>query len=135
MSTEIEVSQESQVADVLALSESMLQRERQEGVIDVLADPAQSKRFTNLRPKEYLLYAKILYEHRDIDVIAAWEDAQAQGISRDYVPPDMPRELVAPDWHLRVSLRGLLINVFRSIAHLVEGSGGGGKIGWFGRRK
>lgn len=125
-----EVVVDSQMADVLALSESMLQKERQEGVINVLADPANLARFTDIGRKEPQLFGKMLYEHMDIAAIRAWEDNGG-----DYIAPEMPDYLFRPDWHLRTSKLGKLIGVFRSISHLTEGGQSGGRIGFFGRRK
>ncbi len=132
MSTEeIEIQPESQVTDVLALSESMLQKERVEGVVANIAQPEDVRRFTNLPRKLAPLFAKMLYEDTDIDTIQRWEENGG-----DYVPPEMPPELYTPDWHLRTSADALILKLFKSISHLVEGaSGGGGRVGFFGRRR
>lgn len=127
-----EMEKESPISDILALADSSVAQERQEGVVNVLADPEQLKRFTNLRRQEHLRYAKILYEHKDIDTIEAWEKS---GYSIEYVPPPMPRILVEPDLNLRVSLDALLVKTFRSISHLVEGKASSGRPGFFGRRR
>lgn len=123
---------ETPISDVLTLADSSVATERQEGVVNVLADPEQLKRFTNLRRKEHIRYAKILYEHKDIDTIEAWE---LSGYAKDYVPPPMPRILIEPDLNLRVSVDALLLKTFRSISHLVEGKTSTGRVGFFGRKK
>lgn len=118
------------IKDVLALSESMVAKERQEGVIDVLANPEVLERFTNLKRSDPIRYAKLMYLLADTLAIEKWE--------RDggtYQAPDMDHYLVIPDLNLRTSEQGFLTKVFKSISHLTEGSGGGGKVGWFGRRK
>ncbi len=130
--TEETHAEEAPITDVLALADSSVAQERQEGVVDVLADPEQLKRFTNLRRQEHIRYAKILYRLKDIDTIEEWEKS---GYSIEYVPPPMPRILVEPDLNLRVSLDALLVKTFRSISHLVEGKASTGRVGWFGRRK
>ncbi len=127
-----EAHEETPISDVLALADSSVAQERQEGVVNVLADPEQLKRFTNLRRQEHIRYAKIIYEHKDIDTIEAWEKS---GYSIEYVPPPMPRILVEPDLNLRVSLDALLVKTFRSISHLVEGKASSGRPGFFGRRR
>lgn len=125
-----EVVVDSQVSDVLALSESDVAKARQEGALDVLSKPDELKRFTLLKRKQPVEYAKILYIHADIDAIEKWEKEGG-----DYVPPQMSRMLVEPDLHLKVSSDALLIKVVKSISHLVESAPSGGRVGFFGRRK
>lgn len=115
----------------LSLSENSGAKERQEGVIDRLAEPKILERFTDIGRREPQLFAKMYYLHKDIDAIEKWEDEGG-----DYHPPPMPEELFTPDLQARVSKLGKLIGVFQKVSHLVEGSsGGGGRGGIFGRRR
>lgn len=130
-------------SDLLAQQEGLTFKDRQEGIVGTLADPDEVKRFTNLRKRDPVLFAKILYIHEDIKAMEKWENDQINGgptkegevwMGGDYIPPEMPKALVLPDWHLRTSEQNLLIKVFKSISHLVEG-GSGGRSGFFGRHK
>lgn len=128
----IEVIAEKAVTDTtLALSENAGAKERQEGVIDRLAEPKILERFTDIGRREPQLFAKMQYLHKDIEAMEKWEEDGG-----DYKPPQMPQELFAPDLQARVSKLGKLIGVFQKVSHLVEGnSGGGGRGGIFGRRR
>ncbi len=108
----------------------MVAKERQEGVVDVLANPAILERFTNLRKKDPVRYAMLMYLIADADAIEKWEREGGT-----YHPPDMDKYLIQEDWTLRTSDTGFLTKVFKSISHLTEGGSSGGKLGWFGRRK
>ena len=121
----------SSVKDVLALSESMVAKERQEGVVDTLSNPDKPFRFSHLKRKEPKQYAMAVYLLEDIRAIETWEENGGE-----YEPPDMDPYLINPDLDLRTSQDGFLVKVFKSISHLTEGSSsGGGRIGFFGRKK
>lgn len=118
------------LSDVLALSESTLSKERQEGVIDNLSTPGILERFSLMKKKEPKLYAMAQYLLEDIAAIEKWErDGGA------YHAPDMSMELLEADYNLRTSSDGFLIKVFKSISHLTEGASTGGRVGFWGRRK
>lgn len=133
MSDEVEeiIAASTVVDTTLSLSENAGARERQEGVIDRLAEPKILERFTDIGRREPQLFAKMYYLHKDIDAIEKWEEEGG-----DYHPPSMPAELFVPDLQARVSKLGKLIGVFQKVSHLVEGnSGGGSRGGFFGRRR
>ena len=155
-----EVVPEITAADVLLASEKVTKalREKQEGVIDVLSEPNQIKRFSNLRKSESIPLAKIQYAHKDRQTIGDWETEYVKWREREladwkgaiggkdviqllsenqppaYSAPTLPPDLVDAFLDYRTSEQHLLINVLKSVAHVVEGSGGG-KVGFFGRRK
>ncbi len=124
-----EEDQEDKVSDVLALSESMIAKERQEGVINVLADPENALRFTWLSRREYKDYAKALYLTRVFDALEVADD------TTEFRLPDFTPDLIMPDLHLRVSKESKLINVFKSVSHIAERGESGGRVGFFGRKK
>lgn len=133
------------VDTTLSLSESAGAKERQEGVIDRLAEPRILERFTDIGRREPQLFAKMHYYDQDIKAMEKWENDQINGgpskegevwNGGDYVPPDMPEHLFTIDLQARVSKLGKLIGVFQKVSHLVEGSSGGGaRGGFFGRRR
>lgn len=127
-----------QVADVIALSQNRIATGRQEGVVNVLSKPAELERFTNIRKRESILHSKIIFRHKLIDAIGEWEEKSMEkgnGEVAEFKVPDLPQELMRPDWNLRTSEQGFMVKVFQHISHLVEGSQGSGRPGLFGRRK
>lgn len=120
----------AEISDAMALTENPAVRKRTQDVIGVLSKPEAPQRFTSLKKKYSIAYAKILYMMEDI---AAMEDWETNG--GDYMPPDFPKELVYPDLNLKTSEDSLLIKVMRSISHIVEGKPSGGRLGFFGHRK
>ncbi len=128
MSTKEAEVEDVPVSDTLALSESSTAKERQEGVIDVLANPDILGRFTNLKRRENKDYAKMVYLLKDIEAL---EKAEETG---EFNHPDFEKHLITPDLDYRVSEGSLLIKVFKSVSHLFEKGGEGGRVGFFGRK-
>ncbi len=133
-------------------------KDKQEGIVNVLSEPNRPARYTNLRRSESIPLSKIQYAHEDGKVIEAWEAKYREWRERElhdwqgaiggkdvldelikneppvYTAPPLPEDLVGHFVDYRVSEQHLLINVVKSVAHIVEGSGGG-RGGFFGRRR